>query len=92
VDVLTDHAHVDFAVAGAAVAIPVAIYLGGVWVLHDLPRPMSRLRMALSPVAIALVLLTPLTPQPIFLTGAIVVLLLVAKLLTTAHVSDASEA
>jgi low temperature requirement protein LtrA len=83
VDVLTHHAHVEMAVAGAAVAIPVAIYLGGIWVLHDLPRPMSRLRMALSPIAIVLVLLAPLTPQPIFLTGAVVVGLLAAKIVTT---------
>jgi hypothetical protein len=61
----------------------VAIYLGGIWVLHDLPRPMSRLRMALSPIAIVLVLLAPLTPQPIFLTGAVVVGLLAAKIVTT---------
>jgi low temperature requirement protein LtrA len=83
VDVLTHHAHVDMTVAGAAVAIPVAIYLAGIWVLHDWPRAMSRLRMALSPIAIVLVLLTPLTPQPIFLTGAIVVALLGVKLATT---------
>jgi len=82
VDVLTHHAHVDMAVAGAAVAIPVAVYLAGIWLLHDVPRPMSRLRMTLSPVAIVLVLLTPLTPQPIFLTGAVVVGLLAAKLAT----------
>jgi low temperature requirement protein LtrA len=83
VDVLTHHAHVDMTVAGAAVAVPVAIYLAGIWVLHDWPRPMSRLRMALSPVAIVAVLLTPLTPQPIFLTGAIVVALLAARIATT---------
>ena len=83
VDVLTDHAHVDMTVAGAAVAIPVAVYLAGIWVLHDWPRPMSRLRMSLSPIAIIGVLLTPLTPQPIFLTGAVVVGLLAAKIATT---------
>ncbi len=83
VDVLTDHAHVDTFVAGAAVAVPVAIYLAGIWVLHDVPRPLSRLRMSLTPVAIVLVLLTPLTPQPILLTGAVVGLLLMAKLATS---------
>lgn len=88
VDVLTDHAHVDMAVAGAAVAIPVAIYLAGIWLLHDVPRPMSRLRMSLSPVAIVLVLLTPLTPQPIFLTGAVVVALLAAKIATTPQTEE----
>jgi low temperature requirement protein LtrA len=83
VDVLTEHARVDMAVAGATVAIPAAIYLAGIWVLHDVPRSMSRLRMSLSPVAIVLVLLTPTTPQPIFLTGVVVVALLVAKIATT---------
>ena len=82
VDVLTDHAKVDLAVAGAAVAIPVAVYLAGIWVLHDVPRPLSRLRMWLTPAAIVLVLLTPLTPQPILLTGVVVGGLLAAKLLT----------
>jgi low temperature requirement protein LtrA len=85
VDVLTDHAEVDLTVAGAAVAVPVAVYLLGVWVLHDVPRPMSRLRMALSPVAAVLVLLTPLTPQPILVTGVVVGGLLVAKLGTAQH-------
>ena len=82
VDVLTDHAKVDLAVAGAAVAIPVAIYLASIWVLHDVPRPQSRLRMSLTPVAIVLVLLTPLTPQPILLTGLVTGLLLAAKIVT----------
>lgn len=88
VDVLTDHAHVDLTVAGAAVAIPVAIYLAGIWVLHDVPRPLSRLRMSLTPVAIVLVLLTPLTPQPILLTGVVVGLLLAAKLWTAPAVVE----
>jgi low temperature requirement protein LtrA len=82
VDVLTDHGHVGMSVAGAAVAVPVAIYLASIWVLHDVPRPQSRLRMSLTPVAIVLVLLTPFTPQPILLTGVVVGLLLAARLAT----------
>ncbi len=88
VDVMTAHAHVDMTMAGAAVAIPVAIYLGGIWVLHDVPRPMSRLRMALSPIAIGLILLTPFTPQPIFLAGAVVVGLLAARIASTPQLPD----
>lgn len=92
-DVLTDHAHVDLLVAGASVAAPVAIYLAGIWVLHDVPRPLSRMRMSLTPVAIVLVLLTPLTPQPILLTGVVVGGLLVAKLVTSARgISEGSSA
>jgi len=90
VDVLTDHAHVDMHVAGAAVAIPVAVYLISIWALHDVPRPMSRSRMALTPMAAILVLATPLTAQPIFLTGALVVGLLGLRLLTTPETTDPS--
>ena len=91
VDVLTDHAAVGMGVAGAAVAIPVAIYLAGIWVLHDLPRPASRSRMALTPVAVLLVLLTPLTPQPIFLTGVVVVGLLAARIMTAPDVAEEAD-
>jgi hypothetical protein len=90
VDVLTDHAHVDMHVAGAAVAIPVAVYLISIWALHDVPRPMSRSRMALTPMAAILVLATPLTAQPIFLTGALVVGLLGLRLLTTPETTNPS--
>lgn len=82
VDVMTDHAHIDMTVAGAAVAVPVAIYLGGIWVLHDVPRPMHRPRMVLSPIAIVVVLLTPFTSQPIMLTSVVVVVLLAARIAT----------
>ena len=40
------------AVAGAAVAIPVAVYLAGIWVLHDCASTDVRLRMSLGPIAI----------------------------------------
>jgi low temperature requirement protein LtrA len=80
VDVLTDHAEVDMATAGAAVAIPVAIYLAGIWALHDLPRPMSRRRLLLTPIGIVCVLLTPLAPQPILTTGVVVGVLLAVRI------------
>ena len=83
VDVTIDHAEVGMSVAGAAVAVPVAIYLAGVWALHEVPRPMPTWRMAFSPVAIVLVLLTPLTPAPVLLTGLVVAGLLAAKIATT---------
>jgi hypothetical protein len=78
-------------VAGAAVAVPVAIYLLSIWALHDVPRPMSRPRMALTPIAAVLVLATPLTPQPIFLTGALVVGLLALRILTTPQATKPPE-
>jgi low temperature requirement protein LtrA len=88
VDVMTQHAEVDLTVAGAAVAVPTAVYIAGIWVLHDVPRPMSRLRMALSPMAVAVLLLMPFAPQPIFLTGVVVVALLASKIATTPQPDD----
>jgi low temperature requirement protein LtrA len=92
VDVLTDHADVDMTVAGLAVAVPVAIYIMGVWALHDLPRPMTRARMAASPVAAAVVMLTPLTPQPILGTGLALGALLAVKLLTAPQPAEPGAA
>jgi low temperature requirement protein LtrA len=88
VDVMTHHAEVDLTVAGAAVAIPSAVYIAGTWVLHDVPRPMSRLRMALSPIAVVVLLLMPFTSQPVFLSGVVVVALLAAKIGTTPQPDD----
>lgn len=92
VDVVTDHAEVGLPVAGAAVAVPVAIYLFGIWVLQDVPRTMTVRRMALTPIAIVLVLLTPFTSYPVILAGAVVVGLLAAKIALTPQPADAAEA
>ena len=46
--------------AGFSLAVPVAVYVVGTWVLHDVPRPMPTWRMALSPIAALLVLVAPL--------------------------------
>jgi len=92
VEVATHHGEIGPDVAGAAVAVPVSIYLAGIWVLHDLPRPMSPLRMALDPIAIALVLVSPLLPHPVLLTGIILVSLLAAKILSAPRQPATTEA
>ena len=58
VDVASHHAAIGTFGAGMAVAIPVASYVGALWVVHY--RPSSRSHIALGPVAILLILLTPL--------------------------------
>jgi low temperature requirement protein LtrA len=87
VDAATHHTDVSGSVAGAAVAVPVAVYLVGVWILHDVPRPMPAWRMALAPGAAGLVLLTPATGLPVLSTGVILVALLAAKVATSHAVS-----
>jgi len=85
VDVATHHTELDMQVAGAAAAVPVAVYVAGTWVLHDVPRAMPAWRMAMSPAAVVLILLAPLTPAPVLATGVVVVGLLAAKVATTTH-------
>ena len=76
VDVATEHARIGSLEAGFAVAVPVAVYCLGIWFLHDVPRPMPTWRMALTPAAMGLVLLTPLTPAPVLLAGIVLAVLL----------------
>ena len=82
VDVATHHAEVGPVPAGFSLAVPIAIYVLGTWVLHDLPRPLPTWRMSLSPVAAALVLLAPLTAVPALLIGLILAGLLAARTLS----------
>jgi low temperature requirement protein LtrA len=64
--------------AGAAVAIPVAIYLFGLWALH-LPMAQGPADRFLAPVTVVLILLTPWTGEAPLLTGLALVMLIVAK-------------
>ena len=60
-------------------AIPVAIYLACVWLLHQRPGE-SLVRSVAFPVAAALVLITPLLPEPLlFMAGVVVVLVAVTN-------------
>jgi low temperature requirement protein LtrA len=65
--------------AGASVAVPLAIYVLGVWVLLDLPHWSSRGRRWAGPVAAGLILLTPLTAQPVLIAGLVMVALIAFK-------------
>jgi len=68
--------------AGFATAVPVAVFLLSVWLLHVRPRPGGRVR-ALNvayPVVAVLVLVTPSSPAPIHLTAVLVAVLVVLNL------------
>ena len=73
--------------AGLATAVPVAIFLIMVWLLHVLPRRADAgwLRTAF-PVVAVLILLTPLTPAPIHLIAGLLALLVIAKVLHHRHI------
>jgi low temperature requirement protein LtrA len=74
----TGKAQLSARVAGAAVAVPVALYLAVLWRLHG-----TRGRVTspyIGPAAIVLVLVTPFTDHAVPLTGLILVTLLAVKL------------
>jgi low temperature requirement protein LtrA len=78
IDFVTGRAKIGALGAGLAVAIPVAIYLLSLWVLHD--RPEHRRTRLFGPTAAILVLLSPFTGQAVPATGAILGGLIAAKL------------
>ena len=78
VDQAAGHAQVSVGVASAAVAIPVAVYLLSLWVLHN--RPEYRRTRWYGPAAAMLVLLTPFTAHAVVLIGVILVTLVAVKI------------
>ena len=74
VDTIAGHADLSPRASAFTVAIPVAIYVSCVWLLHRRPGE-STLRSVAFPVAAVLVLITPLLPEPlIFMAGIVAVL------------------
>ena len=80
-DFATHHAQIDAVAAAGSVSVPVAIYMATLWFLHEGWRAPSRLLQLLIPVAIALVLLTPLSGAAVPLVGVILVTVVATKVL-----------
>lgn len=78
-DQVTHASQISRSVAGAAVAIPTAIYLASLWVLHArTDRGMSARFVA--PLVIVAILFTPFTPQPVLATGLLIAVLTAFKI------------
>jgi low temperature requirement protein LtrA len=74
VDRATGHTEVSGVTAGYALAVPVAVYLFFVWLLHIRPHQQGLL-VAAYPVVAGLTLLAPLGPEPVIsIAGLLVVL------------------
>jgi low temperature requirement protein LtrA len=69
--------------AGFAVTIPVALYVGVLWLLHD--RPGYRSSYWVGPVAIAAILLASFTSQAVLLTGCVMAGIVGAKIFARHH-------
>lgn len=74
-DIVTGHAHVPVWGAGAAVAIPVAIFLAASYVVLIHPARCRRLVRLAYPAAIVAVLAAIATPWPVLVIGLVLALL-----------------
>jgi low temperature requirement protein LtrA len=83
IDYATQHTDISAVAAGAAVAIPVAIYLTVLWLLFGAYKNPSSLQRFLIPVAVILILTTPYWGEQTALwIGLILVGLLAVKLIS----------
>lgn len=82
IDYELHHAEIGKFGAGAAIAIPVAIFILVLWGLHVWLDTSTPLQKFLIPIIAFLILLTPLSGQAALLTGVLLVLLLVIKLVS----------
>jgi low temperature requirement protein LtrA len=78
VDHVTGHSKVSAVAVGYAVALPVAVYVACLWVLHD--RPEYRRTRLFGPLTVVLVLLSPFTGQGVLATGVVLAVLVALKL------------
>jgi len=78
VDGTTGHGELDRTATGLAVAVPVAVYLLMMWVLHS-RRGDAPVRRWSVPVAVVLVLGAALSPLPVLFVGLVLVALLMVK-------------
>jgi low temperature requirement protein LtrA len=74
VDHATHHAEISSTLAAYAIAVPVAVYLFFVWLLHVRPHQRGLLLLAF-PITAVLALLTPLAPASIELLAVLMVAL-----------------
>jgi len=79
VDVVMGHSAISEVAAAVAVAVPAALFLVAHWALHLGPSSRGVERWA-GPAAGAVVLLTPMAPEPVLATGLTLAALLAVKL------------
>ncbi len=80
VDVITDHAAVGQNVAVASVTIPAAIFVLGIWLVHEQFSAEGMMQKLLMPATAALILICSFIPSGQVLTALILVVCLVFKL------------
>ncbi|WP_433371398.1 low temperature requirement protein A [Actinoplanes sp. CA-142083] len=87
IDHVSHHAEISSTMAGYAIAVPVAIYLFFVWLLHIRPHQSGPM-LAAFPVAAVLVLLTPLAPATLELLAVLLIALVAINVALGRRVPD----
>jgi low temperature requirement protein LtrA len=80
IDQVSHHDELSEAGAGMAIALPSAIFVVCLWILQEHPRAKNIVDTLLHPVIAALILLTPFIGQAVPLTGALLVILVIIRL------------
>ena len=75
VDQATHHSELTDLQAGFAITVPVALFLLTVWVLHVRYKPPGWHRRFAAPVAAVLIVAASATPEPVLVTGMLLVAL-----------------
>jgi low temperature requirement protein LtrA len=88
---ITAHSHLSRIGTALACTVPVACYLLAVWVLHAPFKPPTVLRNFGPPVGIVAILLSALSPQPVLLTGLILAVLVVLRVIERARTAALEE-
>jgi low temperature requirement protein LtrA len=78
VDHASHHSEISDVAVGYALAVPVAVFLFFVWLLHSRPHRSGEATVTM-PIGVVLVLLTPLAPASIELLAAVLVALVVVN-------------
>ncbi|WP_433824637.1 low temperature requirement protein A [Actinoplanes sp. CA-015351] len=90
VDYDMHHAEISGTVAGYAVAIPVAVLLVSIWLLHVRPVQTGA-GLAAYPVTAALVLLAPFGPVPVTVIAGLLVVLVVITVSSARRTAGATD-
>ncbi|MEU4217435.1 low temperature requirement protein A [Actinoplanes sp. NPDC026623] len=87
VDKATGHTEISSVLAGYAIAVPVAVYLFFVWLLHIRPHQSGPMKVVF-PLAAVLALVAPLAPATMELLAALLVALVVINVSAGRRVPD----
>jgi low temperature requirement protein LtrA len=80
IDAASHHAELSTGEAGLAVALPASLLVLSLWILQEHPRTTWWFDRLLHPAAAILMLLTPLTEQPVLFTGILLAALVTIRL------------